>query len=97
MGPPRSDLLEHLQGPLVPRPVARRLGDTAPLAPRPVLVIAPLHDPVRDVVGVKSAITSASAVYDLRKAGMQYLVLGPVSDDPKQIDLMAKRVASQFK
>ena len=37
MGPPRSDLLEHLQGPLVPRPVARRLGDTAPLAPRPVL------------------------------------------------------------
>jgi len=34
---------------------------------------------------------------DLRKAGMKYLVLGPVTDDPKQIDLMAKRVVSQFK
>ena len=33
---------------------------------------------------------------DLRKAGMKYLVLGPVTDDPKQIDLMAKRVVSNF-
>ena len=34
---------------------------------------------------------------DLRKAGLQYLVLGPVSDDPKQIDLMAKKVVKHFK
>jgi hypothetical protein len=33
---------------------------------------------------------------DLRKAGLQYLVLGPVTDDPKQIDLMAKKVAQNF-
>ena len=34
---------------------------------------------------------------DLRKAGLQYLVLGPVTDDPKQIDLMAKRIVKHFK
>jgi alkanesulfonate monooxygenase len=34
---------------------------------------------------------------DLRKSGLQYLVLGPVADDPKQIDLMAKRVVKHFK
>ena len=28
---------------------------------------------------------------DLRKSGLQYLVLGPVTDDPKQIDLVAQR------
>jgi hypothetical protein len=33
---------------------------------------------------------------DLRRAGMKYLVLGPVTDDPKQIDLMAKRVVRNF-
>ena len=33
---------------------------------------------------------------DLRKSGLQYLVLGPVSDDPKQIDLMAKNVVKHF-
>jgi hypothetical protein len=33
---------------------------------------------------------------DLRKAGLQYLVLGPVTDDPKQIDLMAKKVVKHF-
>jgi hypothetical protein len=35
-------------------------------------------------------------VDDLRKAGLQYLVLGPVTDDPKQIDLMAKKVVKHF-
>ena len=35
-------------------------------------------------------------IEDLRKAGLQYLVLGPVTDDPKQIDLMAKRIVKQF-
>jgi alkanesulfonate monooxygenase SsuD/methylene tetrahydromethanopterin reductase-like flavin-dependent oxidoreductase (luciferase family) len=34
---------------------------------------------------------------DLRKAGLEYLVLGPVSDEPKQIDLMAKKVVKHFK
>jgi hypothetical protein len=33
---------------------------------------------------------------DLRKAGLKYLVLGPVTDDPKQIDLMAEKVAQSF-
>ena len=34
---------------------------------------------------------------DLRKAGLEYLVLGPVSDDPRQIDLMATKVVKHFK
>ena len=29
---------------------------------------------------------------DLVKAGLKYLVLGPVTDDPAQIDLLAKKV-----
>lgn len=33
---------------------------------------------------------------DLRSAGVQYLVLNPVTDDLKQIDLLAKYVVSQF-
>jgi hypothetical protein len=32
-----------------------------------------------------------------RATGLQYLVLGPVTDDPKQIDLMAKKVVKHFK
>ena len=36
-------------------------------------------------------------IEDLRKSGLEYLVLGPVSDDPKQIDLMAKKVVKAFK
>ena len=36
-------------------------------------------------------------IEDLRRAGLQYLVLGPVTDDPKQIELMAKRIVKQFK
>jgi Luciferase-like monooxygenase len=35
-------------------------------------------------------------IEDLRKAGLRYLVLGPVTDDPKQIDLMAKNVVKHF-
>jgi hypothetical protein len=33
---------------------------------------------------------------DLRTAGLQYLVLGPVTDDPRQIDLMARKVVKNF-
>jgi hypothetical protein len=33
---------------------------------------------------------------DLREAGLEYMVLGPVTDDPKQIDLMAKKVVRNF-
>ena len=36
-------------------------------------------------------------VTDLVKAGLEYLVLGPVTDDPAQIDLMAKKVMTHFK
>jgi hypothetical protein len=35
-------------------------------------------------------------IADLVAAGMEYLVLGPVTDDPKQIDLIAKRVMPAF-
>jgi dienelactone hydrolase len=41
----------------------------ATLAPRAVFVSAPLKDDVMEVTGVKSAIVSASAVYEFRKAG----------------------------
>jgi hypothetical protein len=34
---------------------------------------------------------------DLVKAGLEYLVLGPVTDDPAQIDLMARKVMPHFK
>jgi alkanesulfonate monooxygenase len=35
-------------------------------------------------------------IADLAAAGMTYLVLGPVTDDPAQIDLLARHVASNF-
>jgi alkanesulfonate monooxygenase len=35
-------------------------------------------------------------IADLVGAGLQYLVLGPVTDDPAQIDLLAKRVMPHF-
>ncbi len=35
-------------------------------------------------------------IADLVGAGLQYLVLGPVTDDPKQIDLLAKRIVPNF-
>ena len=44
----------------------------------------------------KDAAVNKRWTNDLRKAGLQYLVLGPVTDDPKQIDLMAKKVAQNF-
>jgi len=36
-------------------------------------------------------------IQDLVKSGLQYIVLGPVTDDPKQIDLLAKKVMPAFK
>ncbi len=35
-------------------------------------------------------------IADLASAGMEYMVLGPVSDDPRQIDLLAKHVMPAF-
>jgi alkanesulfonate monooxygenase SsuD/methylene tetrahydromethanopterin reductase-like flavin-dependent oxidoreductase (luciferase family) len=35
-------------------------------------------------------------IADLVGAGLQYLVLGPVTDDPQQIDLLATRIAAAF-
>jgi hypothetical protein len=35
-------------------------------------------------------------IADLRSAGLEYLVLGPVSDDPRQIDLIGKHVMPAF-
>ncbi len=36
-------------------------------------------------------------IQDLVASGLKYLVLGPVTDDPKQIDLLAKRVMPAFR
>jgi alkanesulfonate monooxygenase SsuD/methylene tetrahydromethanopterin reductase-like flavin-dependent oxidoreductase (luciferase family) len=36
-------------------------------------------------------------IADLVGAGLQYLVLGPVTDDPDQIDLLARHVAGNFR
>ncbi len=36
-------------------------------------------------------------IQDLVGAGLKYLVLGPVTDDPAQIDLLAKRVMPAFR
>lgn len=35
-------------------------------------------------------------IADLADAGLRYLVLGPVTDDPRQIDLLARRVVPAF-
>jgi hypothetical protein len=35
-------------------------------------------------------------IADLVGAGLEYLVLGPVTDDPRQIDLLARRVMANF-
>jgi hypothetical protein len=35
-------------------------------------------------------------IADLAGAGLEYLVLGPVTDDPAQIDLMARHVVPNF-
>jgi alkanesulfonate monooxygenase SsuD/methylene tetrahydromethanopterin reductase-like flavin-dependent oxidoreductase (luciferase family) len=35
-------------------------------------------------------------IADLVGAGLQYLVVGPVTDDPAQVDLLARRVARNF-
>ncbi len=35
-------------------------------------------------------------IADLVGAGLQYIVLGPVTDDPKQFDLLAKRIMPNF-
>jgi len=36
-------------------------------------------------------------IADLVGAGLQYLVVGPVTDDPAQVDLLARRVAANFR
>ena len=36
-------------------------------------------------------------IADLVGAGLEYLVLGPVTDDPRQVDLLARHVASAFR
>ena len=38
-----------------------------------------------------------SRIQDLVDAGLKYLVLGPVTEDPAQIDLLAKRVMPAFR
>lgn len=35
-------------------------------------------------------------IADLADAGLQYMLLGPVTDDPRQMDLIAKHVMPAF-
>jgi hypothetical protein len=58
----------------IPFDFAELLGT---LAPRPVFIYAPLRDPVMEVDGVKSAVKSAAAVYQFRKAGNQLTAVHP--------------------
>ena len=46
------------------------------------------------MVGPSTGSTPASPTSS--SSGMEYMVLGPVSDDPRQIDLMAKHVMPAF-
>ena len=47
---------------------------------------------------VGSASTASTRASPTSSApGLKYLVLGPVTDDPAQIDLMAKKVMPHFK
>ena len=36
-------------------------------------------------------------IQDLVKAGLKYLVLGPVTEDPAQIDLINKHIVRAFR
>jgi hypothetical protein len=36
-------------------------------------------------------------IQDLVDSGLKYVVLGPVTDDPRQIDLLARRVMPAFR
>ena len=51
---------------------------------------------VRTVIGSIDHINARIDI-DLVKAGLKYLVLEPVTDDPAQIDLLAKKVMTHFK
>jgi hypothetical protein len=50
------------------------------LAPRAVFILAPLGDKVMDVEGVKSAVASATAVYELRRAARSLQAVYPDGD-----------------
>jgi hypothetical protein len=45
---------------------------------------------IGSIDGIKARIA------DLAAAGLQYLVLGPVTDDPGQIDLLARHIVPDF-
>jgi dienelactone hydrolase len=73
---PRIRDVYHNDPSKIPFDFAELLGT---LVPRSVFVSAPLHDPMMDVEGVKSAIASASAVYQLRKVSSSLRVMHPDS------------------
>jgi hypothetical protein len=52
----------------------------ATLAPRPVFISAPLDDKIMNVEGVKRAVQSARAVYDLGKAGSALRLVHPAGE-----------------
>jgi hypothetical protein len=41
-------------------------------------------------------LSNSTKRFPAASAGLQYLVLGPATDDPNQIDLMARKVAKNF-
>jgi len=65
----------------------------------PVLRVMGTHrsyDHLQECYMIGSIDRINARIADLVGAGLQYLVLGPVTDDPKQIDLLAHRVAPNF-
>jgi dienelactone hydrolase len=73
---PRVREVYHNDTAKIPFNFAELIGT---LAPRPVLVIAPLRDQEMEVEGVKSAVRSATAVYELRRVGNALRVTHPDS------------------
>jgi alkanesulfonate monooxygenase len=55
------------------------------------------YDHLQECYMVGSIDRINARIQDLVDSGLKYIVLGPVTDDPKQIDLLAKRVMPAFK
>jgi dienelactone hydrolase len=71
---PRIRELYHNDPALIPFSFAELL---ATLAPRPVLISAPVEDKIMEVEGVKHAVHGARAVYDLRRAASALRLVHP--------------------
>jgi hypothetical protein len=52
------------------------------------------YDHLQECYMIGSIDRITARIADLVEAGLRYLVLGPVTDDPQQIDLIAQRIAA---